>query len=85
MDMRNFLDRLLILNTRDIIGLLLWLVVATISCRVLGWRGLLLCLFVMVLREVWQWRHFHLPYFEYEDVARYAIVILLGWIFAMLC
>lgn len=35
-------------------------------------------LFFMVGRETYQWKHYHLPRFEWEDVARYTLVILLG-------
>jgi len=82
--MRDILDRLLVLNTRDIIGRFLWLLVGIVFCRVHGWKGLLLCLFVMAAREVWQWKHYHLQCFEWEDVLRYTIILLVGYVVAMM-
>lgn len=62
------MSRLFTLNRRDIIGLVGWFIV-----------GLLISIFaipLMVGREIYQYRHFHLARFEWEDVARYSIVIL---------
>ena len=33
---------------------------------------------LMVGRELYQWRRYHLPRFEWEDVVRYAVVIIVG-------
>lgn len=38
----------------------------------------LLALPVMVGREIYQYKHYHLAKFEWEDIVRYSVVILLG-------
>lgn len=58
------------LNRRDCIGLACWL----IASLAIG----LLSLPLMVGREFYQWRRYHLPRFELEDVVRYAAVIIVG-------
>lgn len=58
------------LNKRDWIGLACWLLVSIL----VG----LLALPVMVGREIYQYKHYHLPRFEWEDIVRYTLVILLG-------
>ena len=58
------------LNKRDWIGLACWLIVSIL----IG----LLALPVMVGREIYQYKHYHLAKFELEDVARYSIIIILG-------
>ena len=58
------------LNKRDWIGLACWLLVSIL----IG----LLALPVMVVREIYQYKHYHLAKFEWEDVARYSLVIILG-------
>lgn len=58
------------LNKRDWIGLACWLLVSIL----LGSVSLL----AMVAREVYQWKRYHLPRFEWEDVVRYGIIITLG-------
>ena len=64
------LKELLTFNKRDLIGLACWLVVSVL----LGSISLL----AMVVREVYQWKKYHLPRFEWEDVIRYGVVITLG-------
>lgn len=64
--MRNILK----LNKRDWIGLACWLLISTL----IG----LLALPVMVGREIYQYKHYHLSRFEWEDVVRYSVVIVLG-------
>ena len=32
----------------------------------------------MIGREIYQYRHYHLAKFEWEDIVRYTIVIILG-------
>lgn len=57
-------------NRRDIIGLVGWFIV-----------GLLVGVFalpLMVGREIYQYKRYHLARFEWEDVVRYGIVILLS-------
>ena len=58
------------LNKRDWIGLACWLLVSML----IG----LLALPIMVGREVYQYKHYHLAKFEWEDVVRYSIIIILG-------
>lgn len=64
--MRNVLK----LNKRDWIGLACWLL-ASILIN-------LLALPIMVGREIYQYKHYHLSRFEWEDVVRYSLVIILG-------
>ena len=63
---RNILN----LNKRDLIGLTCWLLISIL----IG----LFALSIMVLREYYQYKHYHLAKFEWEDVVRYSVVILLG-------
>lgn len=58
------------LNKRDWIGLACWLLVSIL----IG----LLALPVMVGREIYQYKHYQLAKFEWEDIVRYSVVILLG-------
>ena len=58
------------LNKRDWIGLACWLLVSIL----IG----LLALPIMVGRETYQYKHYHLAKFEWEDVVRYSIIIILG-------
>ena len=64
------LRRLFTLNKRDWIGLACWLLISIL----IG----LLALPVMVGREIYQYKHYHLAKFEWEDIVRYSVVILLG-------
>lgn len=64
------LKRLFTLNKRDWIGLACWLLVSIL----IG----LLALPVMVGREIYQYKHYHLTKFEWEDIVRYSLVIILG-------
>lgn len=58
------------LNNRDWIGLACWLMVSIL----IG----LLALPIMVGREIYQYNHYHLAKFEWEDIVMYSVVILLG-------
>lgn len=62
--------KLLTFNKRDLIGLICWLAVSVL----LGSVSLL----AMVVREVYQWKRYNLSRFEWEDVIRYIVVIVLG-------
>ena len=62
--------KLLIFNKRDWIGLACWLLISIL----IG----LIALPVMVGREIYQYKHYHLAKFEWEDVVRYSIIIILG-------
>ena len=68
--MKTFLRNLITLNRRDIIGLACWLLVSIFVGP--------LALPVMICREVYQYKDYHVAKFEWEDVVRYTIVILLG-------
>ena len=61
---------LLKLNKRDCIGLACWLLISML----VG----LLALPVMVSREIYQYKHYHLTKSEWEDVVRYSLIIILG-------
>ena len=58
------------LNKRDWIGLACCLLVSIL----IG----LIALPVMVGREIYQYNRYHLAKFEWEDVVRYSLVIILG-------
>lgn len=62
--------KLLTFNKRDLIGLVCWLAASIL----LGSVSLL----AMVVREVYQWKRYNLPRFEWEDVIRYIVVITIG-------
>lgn len=62
--------KLLTFNKRDWIGLTCWLAVSILFGSV--------SLLAMVVREVYQWKRYNLPRFEWEDVIRYIVVIGLG-------
>lgn len=64
--MRNILK----VNKRDWIGLACWLLISILID--------LFALPVMVGREIYQYKHYHLAKFEWEDIVRYSVVILLG-------
>lgn len=68
--MKTFLRNLITLNRRDLIGLACWLLVSIFVGS--------LALPVMIGREIYQYRHYHLEKFEWEDIVRYTIVIILG-------
>lgn len=65
--MREFFKRLFTLNRRDWLGMAGWMAVGLL----VGLAALL----PMVVREVWQWRRYKLPRFEWEDVVRYGAAI----------
>ena len=58
------------LNKRDWIGLACWLLISMLVGQ--------LALPVMVGREIYQYKHYNLSKFEWEDIVRYSVVILLG-------
>ena len=58
------------LNKRDWIGLACWLMVSIL----IG----LLALPIMVGREIYQYKHYKLARFEWEDIVRYSVVIIIG-------
>lgn len=58
------------LNKRDWIGLACWLFVSIF----VG----LLAFPIMVVREYYQYKHYHLEKFEWEDIIRYSFVVIVG-------
>lgn len=64
------------LNNRDWIGLACWLMVSIL----IG----LLALPIMVCREIYQYKHYHLEKFEWEDIIRYSFVIIVGSVICFL-
>ena len=64
------------LNKRDWIGLACWLLVSIL----IG----LIALPLMIGREVYQYKHYHLTKFEWEDIIRYSFVIIVGSVFHIL-
>ena len=70
------LKKLLTFNKRDLIGLTCWLLISIL----IG----LLALSIMVGREIYQYKRYHLAKFEWEDIIRYSFVIILGSVFHIL-
>ena len=68
--MRNFLRRLATLNKRDLYGLIGWFIA--------GIAVGLFALPIMVAREYYQYKHYNLERFEWEDITRYSFVIIVG-------
>ena len=68
--MKSFLRNLITLNRRDLIGLACWLLVSIFVGP--------LAFPVMIGREIYQYRHYNLSRFEWEDIVRYSVVIVLG-------
>ena len=66
------MSRLFQFNRRDCIGLACWFLV---SLAIGLWS-----LPLMVGRELYQWWRYHLQRFECEDVVRYAVVIVVGYV-----
>ena len=64
------------LNKRDCIGLPCWLLVSIL----VG----LLALPIMIAREYYQYKHYKLERFEWEDIIRYSLAIILGSIICIL-
>lgn len=68
--MKNFLRWLATFNMRDLQGLIVWLIAGI----VIG----LFALPIMVVREYYQYKHYKLERFEWEDIVRYSFVIAIG-------
>ena len=86
--LRVFFDALLSVNERDICGMVLFLFLSIFASAMCGWKGALFLIAVMILREVWQYKVYHLQCLEWEDVVRYSLIILLGYlavIFSVKC
>ena len=76
--LRIIFESLLSINERDVCGMILWLFLSLIVSAIFGWKGVLFLLVMMVAREVWQYNMYNMLCFEWEDVVRYSIVILIG-------
>lgn len=70
--MRNFLKRLATFNKRDLHGLIGWFLA--------GIAVGLFALPIMVAREIYQYKHYKLERFEWEDIIRYSFVITIGYV-----
>ena len=68
--MRNLLKWLANFNMRDLQGLIVWL----ISGIIFG----LFTLPIMAVREYYQYKHYKLARFEWEDIIRYSFTITIG-------
>ena len=64
------LKRLFTLNKRDWIGLACWFLLSVL----IG----IIALPLMIWREVYQYYKYQLSNFEWEDVVRYSLVIIIG-------
>ena len=62
--------KLLTFNKRDLIGLTCWLLISIL----VG----LFALPVMAAREYYQYKHYKLERFEWEDIIRYSFAIIVG-------
>ena len=60
------------INSRDILGLCLWFMVALVT----GWVAYT----IMIASEIYQFFRYRLERIEWEDVVRYSLVITLGWL-----
>ena len=58
------------LNKRDWIGLVCWFLLSVL----IG----IIALPLMIWREVYQYYKYQLSHFEWEDVVRYSLVIIIG-------
>ena len=74
--MRNFMRKLATFNKRDLYGLMGWFILSLLFNA--------LTLPIMIIREVYQYKHYHLNHFEWEDVIRYSLVIILGSVIGFL-
>ncbi len=74
--MKNFLRWLATFNMRDLQGLIVWLIAGI----VIG----LFALPIMVVREYYQYKHYKLERFEWEDIVRYSFVIIVGSVICIL-
>ena len=68
--------KLLTFNKRDLTGLTCWLLISIF----IG----LLALPIMVVREYYQYKHYKLEMFEWEDIIRYSFVIIVGSVICFL-
>ena len=74
--MNEFIKRLIYINQRDLKGLFGWFILSLLFN--------VLTLPIMIIREIYQYKHYHLNHFEWEDVIRYSLVIILGSVIGFL-
>ena len=74
--MKNFIRKLATFNKRDLYGLIGWFILSLLFNS--------LTLPIMIIREIYQYKHYHLNHFEWEDVIRYSLVIILGSVIGFL-
>lgn len=70
--MKNFLKQLATFNILDLQGLIGWFI-----------AGILIGLFalpIMVGSEYYQYKHYKLERFEWEDIIRYSLAIAIGYV-----
>ena len=82
--LRIIFDAILSVNERDIFCMCAFLVLSLLVSAICGWKGVLFLIVMMVAREVWQYKVYHLPHYEWEDVVRYSLIILLGYLAVIL-
>ena len=70
------MKNLLKLNKRDLYGLIGWFIA--------GIAVGLFALPIMVAREYYQYKHYKLARFEWEDIIRYSFVIIVGSVICFL-
>lgn len=70
------MKNLLKLNKRDLYGLIGWFIA--------GIAVGLFALPIMVAREYYQYKHYKLARFEWEDIIRYSFVIIVGSVICIL-
>ena len=63
-------------NKRDLYGLIGWFILSLLFNS--------LTLPIMIIREIYQYKHYYLNHFEWEDVIRYSLVIILGSVIGFL-
>lgn len=74
--MNEFIKRLIYINQRDLKGLFGWFILSLLFN--------VLTLPIMIIREIYQYKHYYLTKFEWEDVVRYSFVIILGSVIGFL-
>lgn len=72
----RIMKNLLKLNKRDLYGLIGWFIA--------GIAVGLFALPIMVAREYYQYKHYKLARFEWEDIIRYSFVIIVGSVICIL-
>lgn len=69
MNIKSFLSNLTP-SQRNRLGFVCWVVVAAVL-GIFAW-------FLMLIREIYQWKHYNLSAFESDDVLRYTLAVVIG-------